>query len=123
MKYKLFPAPFFKHFTQPSLPPITKLESLHGVSRGELHPHPYPSSPPPKKQKNGQIPLWLAPHMITSKLPLSLNLYSLSNPINMTTMIRQHTTFHLLLDPPGKPDHRVFHCPTANEQRWTTREE
>ena len=38
MKYKLFPAPFLKRFIQPSLPPITKLKSLHGVSRGELPP-------------------------------------------------------------------------------------
>ena len=29
MKYKLFPAPFFKHFIQPSPPPIAKLKSLN----------------------------------------------------------------------------------------------
>ena len=29
MKYKLFPAPFFNHFIQPSPPPIAKLKSLH----------------------------------------------------------------------------------------------
>ena len=44
MTYKLFPAPFLKRFIQPSLPPITKLKPLHGVSRGEL--------PPPKKWFN-----------------------------------------------------------------------
>ena len=32
----------------------------------------------------------------------------------MTTMIRQHTKFRLLLVPPGKPDHQAIHCPTAN---------
>ena len=36
MKYKLFPAPFFNHFIQPSPPPIAKLKSLHGVLRSEL---------------------------------------------------------------------------------------
>ena len=68
MKYKLFPDPFFNCFIQPSPPPITKLKSLHGVK----FPH-----------KNGPIPLWLDPHVITSK--------SHQNPINMKSMIRQHT--------------------------------
>ena len=30
MKYKLFPAPFFKQFIQPSPRPTAKLKSLHG---------------------------------------------------------------------------------------------
>ena len=76
--------------------------------------------------KNGPIPLWLAPHLITSKSP-SANLYALPSPINMTTMIRQNTKCYiqntkykvlvlntLLLDPPGKPNHQHIHCPTAN---------
>ena len=29
-------------------------------------------------------------------------------------MIRQHTSFHLVLDPPGKFDHQTIHCPIAN---------
>ena len=50
--------------------------------------------------------------MITSKP--SPNLHALPSPINMTNMIRQHTEFPLLLDPPGKPDQQTIHCPTAN---------
>ena len=55
MRYKHFPAPFFNHSIEPSSPTIAKLESLYGVLRGRF-PH-----------KNGPIPLWLAPHLITSK--------------------------------------------------------
>ena len=47
-------------------------------------------------------------------LKYSPNLYALTGPINMTTMIRQHTKFPLLLVLPGKPDHQAIHCPTAN---------
>ena len=80
MKYKHFPAPFFKRLIEPRSPTIAKLNSLHGVSRGQL-PH-----------KIGPISLWFAPpppppHFITSK---SSNPYALPNPINMTTMIRQN---------------------------------
>ena len=35
MKYKHFPTPFFNHFIQLS-PTIAKLQSLHGVLRGQL---------------------------------------------------------------------------------------
>ena len=48
MKYKYFPTPFFT-------PAITKSKSLHGVLRVNF-PH-----------KNGPIPLWLAPHLISTK--------------------------------------------------------
>ena len=81
MKYKLFPAPFFNHFIQPSPPPIAKLESLHGVLRGQF---------PPTKMVPSLYSL-PSPHMITSKSPL--NIYALPSPINMGTMIRQHTKF------------------------------
>ena len=57
MKHNHFPSLFFNHFIQPSHPTIAKLKSLHGVLRGQL-PH-----------KNDPIPLWLAPHLITSKSP------------------------------------------------------
>ena len=80
MKYKLFLASFFNHFIQPSSPPTAKLKSLHGILRYQ-RPH-----------KNGPITLWLVPHMITSK-DLSPNLYALPSPVNVTTMIRQHTKF------------------------------
>ena len=43
-----------------------------------------------------------------------LNLYAPQRPINMTTMIKQHKSFPLLLVPPGKPVHQAIHCPTAN---------
>ena len=46
--------------------------------------------------------------------PPPSNLHALLSPINMETMIRQHKKFPLLLDPPGKPDQQVIHCPTAN---------
>ena len=36
MKYKLFPAPIFKHFIQSNPPTIVKLKSLDRVSRGQL---------------------------------------------------------------------------------------
>ena len=49
MKYKHFPAPFFKRLIEPRSPTIAKLNSLHGVSRGQL-PH-----------KIGPISLWFAP--------------------------------------------------------------
>ena len=48
MKYKHFPGPFFKRFIKPRSPTISKLNSLHGVLRGQL-PH-----------KIGPISLWLA---------------------------------------------------------------
>ena len=38
MKYKIFPAPFFNHFIQPSPPPIVKLKSLHSVLNGQPAP-------------------------------------------------------------------------------------
>ena len=38
MENKLFTAPFFNHFIQPSPLPIAKLKSLHGVLRGQLPP-------------------------------------------------------------------------------------
>ena len=47
------------------------------------------------------------PHVMTLKSPPNLN--APSGPINITTMIRQHTKF-----PPGRPTHRAIHCPTAN---------
>ena len=50
------------------------------VPRGVNSPH-----------KNGAIPLWLAPHMMTLKSPP--NLYALPGPIYMRTMIGQHVTF------------------------------
>ena len=57
MKYKHFLAPFLNHFIQPSPPTIAKLKSLPSTLRGGVNfPH-----------KNGPIPLWLAPHLITSK--------------------------------------------------------
>ena len=82
MKYKLFPAPFFNHFIQPSPPPIAKLESLHGVFlRGQF---------PPIKMVPSLCSL-PSPHIITSKSPP--NIYALPSPINMGTMIRQHAKF------------------------------
>ena len=72
MKYKLFPTPFFKHFIQPS-PSIAKSKFSHVVLRGQI-PH-----------KNGPIPLWFAPIKLLQYLPPS--------PLNMATMIRQHTKF------------------------------
>ena len=57
--------------------------------------------------KNGPIPLWLAPHMMTLKSPF--NLYALPSPIKMTAMIRQHTKLR-----PPQPDHQTIHCPMAN---------
>ena len=80
MKYKLFAAPFFNHFIQPSPLPITKSKSLHGVFRVNF-PH-----------KNGPILMWHPIHMITSKYPPS-NLCALPSSINMTVMMRQHTEF------------------------------
>ena len=47
-----------------------------------------------------QIILWLAPHMMTLKFPP--NLYALPGPINMTTMIRQHTKFPPTASSPRK---------------------
>ena len=76
MKYKHSPAPFFNHFIPPSPPTVAKLKSLHCVFRGQL---------------SGPIPLWLASHLIASNPPP--NLYALSSPINMTSMIRQNTKF------------------------------
>ena len=73
MEYKRFPAPFFNHFIQPCPPTIPKLKSLYGVLRGQL---PY---------KNGPIPLWFGPHLITSKSP---KLYALPRASIMTNMIR-----------------------------------
>ena len=78
MKYKYFPAPFFT-------PAITKSKSLHGVLRVNF-PH-----------KNGPIPLWLAPDLITSKSNHSPPpIYALPSPTNMTTKNsndRQNTKF------------------------------
>ena len=54
MKYKYFPSPLFNHLIKPS-PTIAELKFLHGAW-GVNFPH-----------KNGPIPLWLAPHLITSK--------------------------------------------------------
>ena len=48
MKYKLFPAPIFKHFIQSNPPTIVKLKSLGRVWSGQL-PH-----------KNGAISFHLA---------------------------------------------------------------
>ena len=79
MKNNHFPAPSFNHFIQPSPPTIVKLKSLHGILRGQ------------RPQKNSPNPLWLGPHLITSKS--SPNLYALPTPINMTTIIRQNTKF------------------------------
>ena len=80
MKYKHFLALFFNHFIQPSLPTIAKLKSLHGAWRGRFPPlkwfHPFVACP--------------SPHLITSKSPLH-KLYALTNPINITAMIRQNT--------------------------------
>ena len=41
-------------------------------------------------------------------------LNALPSPINMTTTIRQHASFPLILDPTGKPNNQVIHSPTAN---------
>ena len=57
--------------------------------------------------------LWLGPHMTTLKSPPNLNVPP--SPLNMTTMMRQHTKFpSLLLVCPGKPVHQAIHYPTAN---------
>ena len=49
--------------------------------------------------------------MILNPLP---NLYSPPSPLNMTTMMRQHTNFPLVLVPQNKPVHQAIHYPTAN---------
>ena len=50
---------------------------------------------------------------------ISPNLHALPSPINMTTMIRQHTKIPLLLDPLGKLDHQqTIHYPKATQQYW-----
>ena len=67
MKNKLFPAPFFNHFIQPSPLPIAKLKS-YMVSWVVNFPH-----------KIGPISLWFAPRMITSKSPPIL--YAFPSPI------------------------------------------
>ena len=74
------------------------------VYRGVYFPH-----------KNGPIPLRLDPHMMTLKF--SLNLYALPNPINMTTIIGQHTKLPPTATSPGKPDHQAIHCPTLTLDR------
>ena len=42
------------------------------------------------------------------------NLYTLPSPINMTTMIRQNTSFPPTVRPPGKLDHQAVHRLTAD---------
>ena len=50
MKYKLFPAPFFNHFVQPSPAPICQIKTVNGVLRGQLPPqkwsHPFVARTP-----------------------------------------------------------------------------
>ena len=62
--------------------------------------------------KNGSIPLWLAHHMITSKSPS--NLYDLPSPLNMTTMISQHTKFPPTTRFPRQTWSPGYSIPTAN---------
>ena len=78
MKYKSFSAPFFNHFIEPSLPLISKLKSLHGVSKGQLH------------HKNCPILCRLPPY---DNFKISPDLYGLPSPVKMATMIKQHAKF------------------------------
>ena len=57
--------------------------------------------------KNVPIPLWLSPHMITSKSPPKSYKYD-----NYDKTI--YKVSPLLLDSPGKPDRQALHYPTAN---------
>ena len=43
-----------------------------------------------------------------------LNLYAPQRPINMTTMIKQHTKFPPTASSPRQTFHQAIHCPTAN---------
>ena len=99
MKYKYFPTPFFT-------PAITKSKSLHGVLRVNF-PH-----------KNGPIPLWLVPDLITSKSnhpPGQSMLFQVLLIWQLRTlMIDKIQSFPLTLDSPAKPDHQGIHCPIAN---------
>ena len=90
---------FFNHYSQPTSLSISKLNSLHDVLRGQLHP-----------SKSGPISLWLTPHMM--KLKSTHNLYAPPSPINMITMGRQHTTFLLASSSPqGILFTRLFTAP------------
>ena len=86
---------------QPSPLPIAKLKSLHVVSRGQLPPikwsYPFVAYPPYDDFKIS-LPTYYAP----------------PSPINMATMIRQHTKFPRTASSPRKPDHQAIHGPTAN---------
>ena len=100
MKYKNFSLPHFLPISRISF--LVQLQNKNTWCIERL-------SPP---IKNVPILSWLAsspppPHVMTLKSPPNLN--APSGPINITTMIRQHTKF-----PPGRPTHRAIHCPTAN---------
>ena len=85
MKYKHFPALFFKHFIQPTPPINAKLKSLHGVLKGQLPHNMVPSHCGLPPFENFKIPpSYMVPHPICSSMPDS------------------------------KPDHQVIQCPTAN---------
>ena len=86
MKYKIFHASFFNHFIQPSPPSINKLKSLRGDTTLGLTPREVSTSP----IKMVKSLCSLTPY---DNFKISPNLYAFPCPINMATIIRQHTTF------------------------------
>ena len=95
---KDFPTLFFNHFIQPSPPPIFK----RSLER---------SSAPPK-----MVPSLCAltkGGTTIDDFKISPNLYALPSPINMTTMIKQHTTFlptHSSPRQTSSPGYSLPHC-------------
>ena len=65
--------------------------------------------------KKGPISLWLGPHMAL-KFPSSL--CPTPGPINMTTMIKQHTKFPPTASPPGQTYSPGYTLP--QNQLWST---
>ena len=59
---KPFFAPFLKHFIQPSPPPIAKLKSLHGLSRGQISLQPICSSKSHKCDKYDKTTYKISPY-------------------------------------------------------------
>ena len=56
--------------------------------------------------KNGPVPLWLAPYLITSKSPPPQPI-CFSKSYKYDNYDKTKYSFPLLLDPPGKPDHQA----------------
>ena len=57
--------------------------------------------------KNGPIPLWLAPYLITSKSPQSIR-------SSKSYKYDNYDKTKYRLDLPGRPDHQAIHFPRAN---------